>query len=151
MNKLLKSNSLNKFPSLISSEKLPDEFANFFKTKIDNIHKSLQSNSNICHNENIAFDGIPFDQFVLVSPDLIRVLIQSLNSTTCTLDPISTSVLKQCSSGVTCSIASIVNKSLESSTVPPDLKKAIISPLLTKQNLDEMLSITTGPFIIYPF
>ena len=38
MNKLLKSNNLNKFPSLISSEKLPDEFVNFFKTKIDNIH-----------------------------------------------------------------------------------------------------------------
>ena len=53
------------------------------------------------------------------------------------MDLISTSVLKQCSSGVTCSIVSIVNKSLESSTVPPDLKKATISPLLKKQNLDE--------------
>ena len=149
--KLLKSNNLNKFSSLISCRKLPDEFANFFKTIIDNIHKSLLNDSNICHNEEIAFDGISFDQFALVSPDLIHVLFQSLNSTTCTLDPISTSVLKQCSSGVTCSIAGIVNKSLESSTDPPDLKKAIISPLLKKQNLDENALNNYRPISHLPF
>ena len=60
-------------------------------------------------------------------------------------------MLKQCSSGVTCSTASIVNKSLESSTVPPNLKKAIISPLLKKQNLDENALNNYRPISHLPF
>ena len=136
VNQMLKSNISKKHPSIISSENLPNAFAKFFQAKIDKIHSQLDSQPDKKHFEDEVFDGIHFDQFALVSPTLACNLIQSLNSTTCKLDPLPTSILKKCSSGVSSAIANIINTSLKSSTVPSEFKKAIVCPLLKKQNLD---------------
>ena len=111
----------------------------FFRVKLEKIHTSLShdkkaSDSEVNSSEN--FDGIPFDQFYSVSASQVSTILHSLNPTTCKLDPLPTTILKKCSSGLISAVTTIINSSLQSSEVSNELKKAILTPLLKRQNLD---------------
>ena len=57
-------------------------------------------------------------------------------SKTCELDPIPTWLLKKCIDSLIPVITKIVNLSFETSTMPSNLKEAILAPLLKKMTLD---------------
>ena len=59
-----------------------------------------------------------------------------MNSSTSSLDPIPTSLLKACLSAIIPTATYIINWSLSSGEVPPSLKLAAIKPVLKKHNLD---------------
>ena len=67
----------------------------------------------------------------------IGKLIKDSPSKSCDLDPLPTWLLKLCMPELLSLITAIVNCSLESSTVPPSLKKALVRPLLKKPTLDQ--------------
>ena len=70
--------------------------------------------------------------FERASEDEIKKLILSSSSKSCDLDPIPTSVLKNC---LDISITDIINISMETSTFPHNFKKAHVRPLLKKTSL----------------
>ena len=63
-------------------------------------------------------------------------VIQSSNSKYCSLDPLPTSLLKECLDPLLPILCKIVNKSLQSSVVPNEFKNAVVTPLLKKKSLD---------------
>ena len=66
----------------------------------------------------------------------VKKIICGSSSATCSLDPIPTSLLKECCDTLVPVITQIVNSSLRDGTVPTKLKNAVVSPLLKKLSLD---------------
>ena len=92
-------------------------------------------------------------QFRKVSHDEVAKALLSSSERYCDLDPVPTSLLKQCLSVLLPTITNIVNPSLSSRTFPDQFKHSVLKPLLNKSNLDRAsLSsyrrISNLPFII---
>ena len=77
--------------------------------------------------------------FERASEDEIKKLILSSSSKSCDLDPIPTSVLKNCLDIIITPITDIINISMESSTFPQNFKEAHVRPLLKKTYLSKKL------------
>ena len=75
--------------------------------------------------------------FERASEDEIKKLILSSSSKSCDLDPIPTSVLKNCLDIIITPITDIINISMESSTFPQNFKEAHVRPLLKKTYLSK--------------
>ena len=73
--------------------------------------------------------------FERASEDEIKKLILSSSSKSCDLDPIPTSVLKNCLDILITPITDIINISMETSTFPQNFKEAHVRPLLKKTSL----------------
>ena len=73
--------------------------------------------------------------FERTSEDKIEKLILSSLSKSCDLDPIPTSVLKNCLDILITPITDIINISMETSTFPQNFKQAHVRPLLKKTSL----------------
>ena len=76
-------------------------------------------------------------KFSSVSEDQVRKLIQAAPSKSCQLDPIPTSLLKECLDVLLPSITKIVNLCLSEGVFPDDFKTAFVKPLLKKPSLDK--------------
>ena len=63
-------------------------------------------------------------------------LVQTCPSKQCCLDPLPTSLLKANINVIAPTLTRIINLSLESETVPTDMKSALITPVLKKTSLD---------------
>ena len=126
--KLLGKSSTAPLPSDIPHSDLPDRFCDFFSDKIDRIHDDLDSCS--CEPPTLAiFDGPQLSQFEQVTDKLIHELILKSPMKSCMLDPIPTSITKQCFDDLVSLIMFIVNASLSTGIVPPQFKQAIVTPL----------------------
>ena len=73
--------------------------------------------------------------FECASEDEIKKLILSSSSKSCDLDPIPTSVLKNCLDILITPITDIINISMETGTFPQNFKEAHVRPLLKKTSL----------------
>ena len=110
-------------------------FCDFFSDKTDRIRDDLVSRS--CEPPTFAiFDGPQLSQFEPVTDELIRELILKSPTKSYMLDPIPTSLTKQCLDDLVSLITFIVNASLSTGIVPPQFKQAIVTPLLKKPGLD---------------
>ena len=151
-NKLLKPhNTVSLSPNQCAS------VSNFFSSKIDNIHQELvnsdlmSSDYQIGHN-HIFVPAKTFSNFELPSVDFITKLITKSKSSTCSLDPLPTVLVKSCTHSISPIITAIVGSSLSSATVPSSLKMASISPILKKpgadpNDLNNYRPISNLPFI----
>ena len=68
--------------------------------------------------------------------DEVKKYILAAPNKSCSLDPIPTSVLKQCVEATAPVFTLLVNASLECADFSPELKRAFITPLLKKAILD---------------
>ena len=75
--------------------------------------------------------------FTPVSEDFVKDIIMSSNTKSCDLDPMPTEMLKQNIDFLIKPITHIINTSLKKGIVPVEFKKAILSPLIKKANLDQ--------------
>ena len=75
--------------------------------------------------------------FERASEDEITKLILGSSSKSCDLDPIPTSVLKNCLDIIITPITDIINISMETSTFPQNFKEAHVRPLLKKTSLSK--------------
>ena len=71
-----------------------------------------------------------------MTEELIRELTLKSPTKSCMLDPIPTSITKQCLDDLVLFITFIVNASLSTGIVPPQFKQAIVTPFLKKPGLD---------------
>ena len=132
---LLGKSSTAPLPSDIPRSDLPGQFCDFFSDKTDRIRDDLDSRT--CEPPTFAiFDGPQLSQFEPVTDELIRELILKSPTKGCMLDPIPTSLTKQCLDDLVSLITFIVNASLSTGIAPPQFKQAIVTPLLKKPGLD---------------
>ena len=113
-----------------------NRFMDFFKTKVENIRHNITPNQPDPHPDHAPHDGPALDHFAEVTQPELSSIVLKMNSSTSSLDPIPTSLLKACLSAIIPTATYIINRSLSSGEVPPSLKLAAIKPVLKKHNLD---------------
>ena len=134
-NGLLGKSKTTPLPSDIPRSALQDRFCVFFYQKIQNIRQDLDAHPSEPATFS-AYDGPKLCLFQPVTEEEIRKLIVESPTKTCMLDPIPTSLTKECLSDLLPLITRIVNSSLCSGAIPPQFKQAVVTPLLKKPGLD---------------
>ena len=122
---------------------LADEFATFFTTKIDTLRNDLLVkkqafiDSAECDTvEVLTVSSTKFSTFTEMKLDDIREQAATLLSKSCVLDPLPSSIIKQCTDLLLSIITNIVSISLREGCMPTCLKSAVLSPLLKKPDAD---------------
>ena len=123
-------------PKNIPLEKMPELFNDFFISKISKIRSVLDSRKIDFTLNALSFSGEKLSSFDLLSRDKVKHIILSSPCKSCCLDPIPTNILFQHIDLFIDCITSIVNDSLKNGIMPICYRKAVISPLLKKTNLD---------------
>ena len=138
INTILHRKSTSPLPSIASPKSLSQMFATFFSDKILKLHTALKSSSTFS-SPHIAprHTATILSSFSSVSEDEVSKIISQSSNTFCDLDPIPTSLLKQCISALLPTLTTIINLSLSTGTFPDQFKACSVSPLLKKYNLDK--------------
>ncbi len=143
INKSLHRNQSSPLPTGLTNEQLAEKFSQFFTEKIDKIRTSIDDQKAQL-GEEIEMDEVPgtestFSEFELLTEDEVKKIILSFPNKQCGLDPLPLSMLKECLPVILGHITRIVNLSLRMGDLSPNLKKAIIVPLLKKLGLELIL------------
>ena len=122
---------------------LADEFATFFTTKIDTLHNDLLVKKNALidsaeyvNDVVLTMSSTRFSTFTEVKLDDIREMAATVFSKSFVLDPLPSSIIKQCTDLLLPTVTNIVNLSLREGCMPTCLKSAVLSPLLKKPDAD---------------
>ena len=128
-------------------------FATFFSEKIFKLHTALKSapkNKSPHTSPKTTPTNLSFFNPV-TEEDVSKLILNSSNSF-CDLDPLPTSLLKQCLPACLPSITHIINLSLGTGVFPDNFKSSSVIPLLKKYNLNkEDLSNYMGLYLISHF
>ena len=137
IDRLSKPSSDHVLPSHKCPRELANRFAEFFDNKIKKLREGLDktdSDAAFCDSE--VSSGISFSVFDQLSEEDVYEIIRAAPIKSCPLDPLPSSVFKECVDILLPTITKIVNTSLQSGTVPHALKTARVLPLLKKASLD---------------
>ena len=119
----------NKQPPLPTCVNIADRFNNFFIEKVQIVRSTLP---HIGGFEVPIITKTTLDTLSPTTPKEIETIIRSSPSKSSELDPIPTSLLKQCLPAIAPSIVNIINTSLCSGIVPDSMKVASVRPTLKK-------------------
>ena len=135
--------TVNYYPPSENDRMLADELATFFTAKIDTLHndlhvkkKALIDLAEYVSGEVLTTSLTKFSTFTEMKLDDIRELAATVFSKSCVLDPLPSSIIKQCTDLLLPTITNIVNLSLREGCMPTCLKSAVLSPLLKKPDAD---------------
>ena len=128
------------YPSCSSDSELANRFADFFDGKITTIRQELAV---IEVSDSAPFTALdtpqPNCELNTLLPTTVEELSKIMRSTlskSCSLDPLPSKLVISNLDVLMPVICNIVNLSLDSSQVPPSMKKAVLQPLLKKPLLD---------------
>ena len=125
----------NLLPEGVAEEQLANDFASSFYNKVDSIRKQLDGSPLfVSPKSNIP----PFTSFGQVDINTVERLIKNAKPTTCDLDPIPSSLIKQYIDILAPVICKIINTSLSTGEFASPWKTAIVKPLLKKPNLEHI-------------
>ena len=137
-NQLMFKGKSTTLPSHTEPQDMAQQFAQFFNDKIEKIRDEIRHNQRPgSPDEQIVVTPPQMDSFAPVSEEEMKKIIIHSNSKCCSLDPIPTSLLKNCLDSLIPIICNIINLSLQTSCVPNNFKNAIVTPLIKKQSLDK--------------
>ena len=147
VNNLLHRGTSHPLPNSIPSASIADSFASFFTDKVSTLRLSLQtllSKSTSTQTDSSYSDAtlpptISFNLFEPATEAEIITLIQASQNKQCDLDPIPTSLLKDCVALLAPTITKLINLSLSTGTFPTLFKDSVVKPLLKKPSLDKEL------------
>ena len=132
-------------PECTSVKSLCDHFSGYFVDKIETIRfKFPDKVQNIPKVQKTEIRS-KMNVFERASEDEIKKLILSSSSKSCDLDPIPTSVLKNCLDILITPITDIINISMDTSIFPQNFKQAHVRPLLEKKYLPKNELINHRP------
>jgi len=138
INTLLDRKPTSHLPSVASSKSLSQMFATFFSDKILKLHTTLKSSSTLLSpHTSPRHTPTNLSYFSSVTEEEVSKIISQSSNTYCDLDPVPTSLLKQCLSVLLPTLTTIINISLSTGVFPDQLKACSVSPLLKKYNLDK--------------
>ena len=136
LNNLLKPADTKQIPLEAST------MANFFTNKVQLI-RSITANA---PPPTIGMRQVPsFSDIDLYTADEVLHFISRAPTKHCCLDPVPTSIVKQCCDILAPVIAAMANKSFESGEFPETCQHAVVKPLLKKPNLDPFLPQSYRP------
>ncbi len=139
-NKLLHRSKKSPLPLHVSDQSLAVRFSHFFTSKISLIRDVLPPPA-VCLSPASTLTTLRS-----ASHDEISTFMLKSPAKSCDLDPILTSLLRQCSNSIVPAIAMIINHSLKSGVVPSAFKSAHVLALLKKPTLDQTNFKTTARF-----
>ena len=153
VNRLLASPSPQLPDQLGDGESLCEKFASFFTDKIDRIRAAVDSvpvtNFDLNHNTDLEQATTnTLDYFKETSETEVGKISKSSKSTTCSLDPLPTKIIKKTSSVHIPALTRLINTSFESGIVPVRLKKALVTPILKKHGLDVNILTNKTEFLV---
>ena len=134
-----------------NSESKCEEFAQFFKGKVDTIRSSIliTDSTTIC---DLPVSEPPSMTYLnLVTDSEISATITKMKSSTCSLDPIPTKLFKSSLLCLSNDTTRIVNTSLQSGIFPAAFKTALVKPLLKKPDLNTSDLASCRPISNLPF
>ena len=122
-------------PKSSYSKDLAEHFNNFFISKIEKIGNGFSDakTDRITHNTG---DSKVLSNFRPCTTVEIKKIVSKTPSKSCSLDPIPTAFLKQCTDTLLLVIKDIINISIDQGTVPDLFEVAYVRPLLKKANLN---------------
>ncbi|PIK58997.1 putative SEC14-like protein 2 [Apostichopus japonicus] len=121
-------------PSNIPMSKVANAFSEFFDSRVREFRSHLPVP--VAPHK----PGHPphhLTEFTPVTDEFVEKLIRSSTSKSCRLDPLPTTLVKNCKEVTVSILTRIINSSLMSGIFPRSLKLAVIRPLLKKANMDE--------------
>ena len=141
---LLGASNTTPLPDAGSPSELAERFSDFFISKISTIRDSLQNtnaNEPAVNPTKLSawepkFGGTPLTYFRSITEEETRRLIMKSPPKSCELDPVTTTILKQCVNEISPMVTKLINTSTANAVVPDIFKHAIVRPLLKKANLD---------------
>ena len=156
VNRLLASPSPQLPDQLGDGESLCEKFASFFTDKIDRIRAAVDNvpvtNFDLNHNTDLEQSKTTtLDYLKETSETEVGKIIKSSKSTTCSLDPLPTEIIKKTSSAHIPALTRLINTSFESGIVLVPLKKALVTPILKKHGLDVNILANYRPVSNLPF
>jgi hypothetical protein len=130
----------NPLPARICDSDLANQFLDFFMNKIVKLRLELDSlQTNTINNSDTSCVRIPavegMNSFQPLTEADIQKLILGSKATTCELDLIPTTKLKEFLPHFLPVVTEIVNRSLETGVFPQAWKTAVVKPLLKKKGL----------------
>ena len=137
-NKLLNREKKVVLPTHDTAKELTERFINYFSDKIKTIRTDLENlpPQQDPTDSNADFSGTPLLQFEPVSTDFVQDIIKKSPTKSCSLDPVPTWLLKQCTEELVPVLTTITNLSLACAEFSDTLKVAFVSPLIKKITLD---------------
>ena len=140
IDQLLHRKPMKLYPSCSSDSELANRFADFFDGKITTIRQELAV---IEVSDSAPFTALdtpqPNCELNTLLPTTVEELSEIMRSTlskSCSLDLLPSKLVISNLDVLMPVICNIVNLSLDSSQVPPSMKKAVLQPLLKKPSLD---------------
>ena len=123
---------------MIPSRLLPESFAEFFEFKIINLRRGLSVQPVPRFNVDLTAESCRSSlvDFERICDNDLKIIILSAKPKSCSLDPLPTWLLKNCTDVLLPTITKIMNFSLEKAFFPSDFKKSIVPPLIKKETLD---------------
>ena len=113
-----------------------DDMGTFFIRKITNLRAELACVDD-CTYSNLGDPCVSsFEKFEPLEMEAVKHLVLESNTESCSLDPIPTSMVKECLDELLPVLTSIINNCLSSGIFPDEWKEALIIPLLKKFGLD---------------
>ena len=116
----------------------------FFIKKIEDIRTELNAPANLPIPQSSSYTGNHLTKFNQLTHADVKKLVMSSKTTSCDLDPMPTSLLKDHITILTPIITKMINLSLQTGEFPTEWKLAFVKPLLKKPGLATTLKIT-GP------
>ena len=116
-----------------SPEDLAEEFAQFFLDKIVNIREAMKDDKVYSYPNRVPFS---FSKFPPLTESEVEAIIMSMQTKSCEIDAIPTTLLKQMLPAIIPTVTKIINISLEHGVFCSTWKEAIVRPLLKKFGLE---------------
>jgi len=137
VNSILHRNSAKPLPQDPDNpSSISNSFSTFFSDKITQLQSKIPHTTQSPHTPDPATPPASFSTFRPATVTEITRLIHSSENKQCDLDPIPTSLLKQCSSVLAPTITNIINISLATGCFPSAFKQSTVTPLIKKPHLD---------------
>ncbi len=124
LNTIMNRDKKNPLPEHHSSEELANQFNLFFKEKVDKIRADFPQDCDNAHAFDKFYTDEPLTNFQPLTIEDILKILNSAKPKSCQMDPIPTSLLKQCAHELAPIILRIVNLSLCSASFPSKYKHA---------------------------
>jgi hypothetical protein len=139
-------------PTRSSPTVLAEEFSQFFMTKVEGIRQGINPTAeSINEDYEKRFDGIHLSTLAPTSVEEVTQILLSSPSKSSQCDPIPTRLLKKAIPLLSPLITNIINRSMETSTVPPSFKEATVRPLIKKKGADSEQLQNYRPVSNLPF
>ena len=124
------------FPPNCNMVSFADDMGTFFIRKITNLRAELACVDD-CTYSNLGDPCVSsFEKFEPLEMEAVKHLVLESNTKSCSLDPIPTSMVKECLDELLPVLTSIINNCLSSGIFPDEWKEALIIPLLKRFGLD---------------